>query len=50
MINFMLQLNQGEICRFSRITFHVSVVAKFPLQEQYCVLLQYFNVDFITPL
>lgn len=30
----MLQLNQGEICRSSRITFHVSVVAKFPLKEQ----------------
>ena len=31
--NFMIQLNQGEICRISRISSHVSVVAKFLLQE-----------------
>jgi hypothetical protein len=31
---FMLQLTQGEVRKFFRIRFHVSVVATFLLQEQ----------------
>ena len=42
MANFMLQLNQGEICSFSGITFHVSG-AKFLLQEPVLFTLTVFQ-------